>query len=245
MAMTIDFTGKRALVTGAGKGIGRDISVWMHELGATVIALSRTEADLTSLADEIPCETITCDLADADQARAGAQQAGDVDLLINNAGISILDPFLEVNVEDLDKMLAVNARAMMIVSQEVAKNMIARKTGGVIVNLSSMSSMIGVTDHTGYCTSKGAVDQLTRVMAKELGPPGIRVNAVNPTVTLTPMGEMAWGDPAKAAPALARISLGRFAQPIEVAHVVAYLLSDYSAMVHGVTLPVDGGFLAS
>ena len=79
-------------------------------------------------------------------------------------------------------------------------------------------------------------------MARELGPHGIRVNAVNPTVTLTP-GDKVWGDPAKSQPLLDRIPLGRFAQPIEVAHVVAYLLSDYSAMVHGVTLPVDGGFL--
>lgn len=245
MGMTIDFTGKRALITGAGKGIGRDIAALMHELNATVIALSRTAADLESLAKEIPCETITCDLSDAEQARAGAQQAGDVDLLINNAGISILDPFLEAKAEDFDQIVAINARALMIVSQEVAKNMIAREVGGAIVNVSSVGSKFGIQDHTGYCASKGAVDQLTRVMAKELGPHGIRVNAINPTVTLTPMGEMAWGDPAKSEPILARIPLGHFAKPINVAHVVAYLLSEYSAMVHGATLPVDGGFLSA
>jgi len=99
-------------------------------------------------------------------------------------------------------------------------------------------------DHAAYCASKGALDQLTRVMAIELGPHGIRVNAVNPTVTLTPMGEMAWSDPAKSEPMRARIPLGHFARPRDVAHAVAYLLSDGAAMVHGVMLPVDGGFLA-
>jgi NAD(P)-dependent dehydrogenase (short-subunit alcohol dehydrogenase family) len=245
MGMTIDFAGRRALVTGAGKGIGRDIAKLLHDCGATVIALTRTAEDLESLAREMPCETITCDLADADEAREGAEKAGDVDLLVNNAGISILDPFLEAKVEDFDRTIAVNVRAMMLVTQVVAKNMIARGVNGVIVNLSSVGSKVGIPDHTGYCASKGAVDQLTRVMATELGQHGIRVNAINPTVTLTPMGEMAWGDPAKSEPVLARIPVGRFAQPIDVAYVVAFLLSEYSAMVDAVTLPVDGGFLAT
>ena len=245
MGMTVDLTGKRALVTGAGKGIGREIARLLTDLGATVVALSRTADDLESLADEIGCETVLCDLADVEEARQAADAAGDVDLLVNNAGIAILDPFLDARVEDFDKIMAVNVRAMMVVSQVVARRMIDRNVPGVIVNLSSVASKFGIVDHTGYCASKGAVDQLTRVMARELGPHGIRVNAVNPTVTLTPMGEMAWGDPAKSDPVLARIPLGRFVQPVEVAHVVAFLLSDYSAMVHGVTVPVDGGFLIS
>ena len=242
--MNIDFKGKRALVTGAGKGIGRETTRLLSELGATVIALSRTASDLDSLAEEIACERVVCDLAGGAREIGDAiGQAGDVDLLVNNAGISILDPFLEASVKDFDRVMAVNVRAVMAVSQFVARGMIDRGAAGAIVNLSSVGSKFGIPDHASYCASKGAVDQLTRVMARELGPQGIRVNAVNPTITLTPMGEMAWGEPAKSEPVLTRIPLGRFAQPIEVAHVVAYLLSDYSAMVHGVTLPVDGGFL--
>ena len=243
--MNIDFSDNRALVTGAGKGIGREIARLLTELGAQVVALSRTAEDLKSLATEIGCETINCDLSDAGDAQRGAELAGDVSLLINNAGVSILDPFLDAKVADFDHVQAVNVRGMMIVTQVVARNMIDRGEGGAVVNLSSVGSKFGIQDHTAYCASKGAVDQLTRVMARELGPHNIRVNAVNPTVTLTPMGEMAWGDPAKSEPVLTRIPLGRFAQPIDVAHVVAYLLSDYAAMVHGVTLPVDGGFLAN
>jgi L-xylulose reductase len=138
----------------------------------------------------------------------------------------------------------VNVRAALIVSQVVASGMISRGEGGAIVNVSSQSSMVGLVDHAAYCASKGGIDQLTRVMAIELGPHQIRVNAVNPTVTMTPMGEMAWSDPVKSGPMQARIPLGHFAQPLDVAHAVAYLLSAEAAMIHGIMLPVDGGFLA-
>ena len=243
-AMVIRLDGKRALVTGAGKGIGREITRYLASCGATVVAVSRTEADLVSLAAEAGCETIAADLADVDQARRAAERAGEVHLLVNNAGISRPQPLLETSVEAFDRTMAVNVRAVLVVTQVIAKGMIARGRGGAIVNLSSQASMAALADHAAYCASKGGLDQLTRVMALELGPHQIRVNAVNPTVTLTPMGEMAWGDPRKSGPMLAKIPLGRFAKPHHVAHAVAYLLSDAADMIHGVTLPVDGGFLA-
>lgn len=243
--MEINFAGKRALVTGAGKGIGREIAKTLAECGAEVVAISRTPADLETLKAEIPCVTIAADLQDADAARLAAETAGDIDLLVNNAGISILQPFLETTVEAFDVVMSVNVRAVLIVSQVVARNMIARGTGGAMVNLSSQASSRALRDHTSYCTSKGALDQLTRMMAFELGPHQIRVNAINPTVTLTPMGEMAWGDPAKSGPMLARIPLNHFAKPRQIADAVAYLLSDHAAMIHGVTMPVDGGFLTT
>jgi len=239
------FEGKRALVTGAGKGIGREIALLLARQGATVIAISRSTNDLETLRQEIGCETIAADLGDAQAAREAAEQAGQVDLLVNNAGISIPQSFLETSVEAFDTTLAVNVRAVLLISQVVARGMITRGQGGAIVNLSSQASMLGLLDHTAYCASKGALDQLTRVMALELGPHQIRVNAVNPTITLTPMGEMAWGDPAKSGPMKARIPLGRFAKPINVAHAVAYLLSDEADMITGTMLPVDGGFLSA
>ncbi len=243
--MNIRFDGQRILVSGAGKGIGREIARHLAALGGEVIALSRSEEDLKTLAKEIGCQTISVDLADATAAISAAKRAGRVDLLVNNAGISIPQSFLKTAVEALDQTMAVNVRAAMILAQVAAKGMIERGEGGAIVNLSSQASMVGLRDHTAYCASKGALDQLTRVMALELGKHNIRVNAVNPTVTLTPMGEMAWGDPAKSGPMLARIPLGRFAKPADVAHAVAYLLSKQADMIHGVTLPVDGGFLAT
>jgi NAD(P)-dependent dehydrogenase (short-subunit alcohol dehydrogenase family) len=243
--MKIEFDKKRVLVTGAGKGIGRAIAALLASSGATVIAVSRTNADLDSLAREIKCESIVADLASPTEAQHAAEQAGRVDLLVNNVGISVPQSFLDTTVDAFDRTIAVNVRAAMIVAQTVARGMIQRRAGGAIVNLSSQASMVGLADHAAYCASKGALDQLTRVMALELGKHNIRVNAVNPTVTLTPMGEMAWGDPAKRDPMLAKIPLGRFAKPIDVAHAVAYLLSDHAHMISGVTLPVDGGFLAA
>jgi L-xylulose reductase len=243
--MHIRFNGKRVLVTGAGKGIGRNLAELLHDCGAVVIAVSRTKADLDSLAKEIRCETIVADLADASEAKRAAERAGCVDLLVNNAGISVPQSFLETTPEAFDETIAVNVRAAMIISQVVAKGMISRGAGGAIVNLSSQASMVALADHTAYCASKGALDQLTRVMALELGRHNIRVNSVNPTVTLTPMGEMAWGDPAKRDPMLARIPLGRFAKPRDVANAVAYLLSDKADLITGITLSIDGGFLAT
>jgi L-xylulose reductase len=241
----IRFDGKRALVTGAGKGIGRDIATLLAECGAQVVAVGRTEDDLATLARETGAETIVAELGDPVAAREAAERAGPIDLLVNNAGITILQPFLDATTEAFDAIMAVNVRAVLVVSQMVARGMIARGQGGAIVNLSSQASQVALADHAAYCASKGALDQLTRVMALELGPQQIRVNAVNPTVTLTPMGALAWGDPAKGDPMKAKIPLGRFAFPRDVAHAVAYLLSDQADMIHGVMLPVDGGFLAT
>ncbi|WP_277185281.1 SDR family oxidoreductase [Caballeronia sp. BR00000012568055] len=239
-----EFAGKTAIVTGAGKGIGYATVKLLRERGARVIAISRTTDDLISLRDETGCDIVTVDLANATEARAAARDAQPVDLLVNNAGIAELQPFLDTTVESFDRTMNVNVRAAMIFAQECARSMIARGTGGAIVNVSSLSANVGFALHAAYCASKGGLDAMTRVMATELGPHNIRVNAVNPVITLTPMGEKAWSDPAKSGPMLARIPLNRFAQPVEVARTIAYLLGDDSSMVNGVSLLVDGGFQA-
>lgn len=244
MAATAEFTGRRVLVTGAGKGIGRATAVLLSKRGATVVALTRSREDLESLVAETGCESVVCDLADPEATRESARSVQPIDFLVNNAGTTELAGFLDTSVEAFDRLMNVNVKAPMIVAQETARDMIRRGHKGAIVNVSSVAAFQGVPDHTAYCASKGALDALTRVMASELGPYGIRVNSVNPTVTLTPMGAKAWGDPAKSGPMLARIPLGRFADPDDVAEAILYLLSDRAAMVHGVSLPVDGGFLA-
>ncbi len=241
--MDIRFDGKRALVTGAGKGIGREIVKVLTECGAHVVAVSRTQADLDSLKAETGCTTILADITSAEGAKQAAEAAGDIDLLVNNAGIALLAPFLEVTVQDFDETIAVNLRAALIIGQVVAKNMIARGKGGTIVNVSSQAGVAALPNHTSYCASKAGLDHLTRMMALELGPHQIRVNSVNPTVILTPMGEKVWGDPVKGGPMLAKIPLGRFGYPINVAQTVAYLLSDQSDMITGIIMPIDGGYL--
>jgi NAD(P)-dependent dehydrogenase (short-subunit alcohol dehydrogenase family) len=239
----MEFSGQRVLVTGAGKGIGRATVDRLVAEGAKVVALTRSESDLPGLR-QAGCETILCDLADARATREAVAAAQPIDLLVNNAGTTKIESFLDTSPESFDWLMAVNARAPMIVAQECARDMIRRGQKGAIVNVSSLASHHGVPDHTAYCATKGALDAMTRVMAVELGPHGIRVNCVNPTVTLTPMAVKAWSEPEKSAGMLSRIPLQRFVEPEEVADVILFLLSPRSAMVNGVTLLVDGGFRA-
>ena len=165
-----------------------------------------------------------------------------LDGLVNCAGISILDDVLDVKAKDLDQIMATNVTASAVVTREAARHMIANGRQGSIVNVSSQAAMAALPGHLGYCASKAAMDAMTRVLCLELGPKGIRVNSVNPTVTLTPMAERAWADPAKRDPMLAAIPLGRFASPREVALPVAFLLSSAASMISGASLPIDGGF---
>jgi L-xylulose reductase len=241
----MSLVGKSVLVTGAGKGIGRATVADLIKRGMHVIALSRTAADLAEIEAEHGCRTLAVDLADAEATRNAVRAALPFDYLVNNAGIATLEPVLDTSVESFDLAMAVNARAPLIVSQEYARDLIARRQKGAIVNVSSVSSFIGFADHAAYCASKAALDGLTRVMANELGHRGIRVNGVHPVITLTPMAAKAWSDPLKSDPMLRRIPLGRFVEPPEVASVIAFLLSDDAAMVNGVDLPVDGGFLVN
>lgn len=243
--MEINFVSKKALVTGAGKGIGRDICKALFNGGAEVYALSRTKSDLDSLVAEMPgIHPICADMLNLKDTVAALEALGGIQLLVNNAGFVVLESFLEVTEESYDKIMDINLKAALFLSQSIAKKMIAEGKGGSIVNISSQASQVALKDHTVYCASKGALDQLTRMMALELGPHNIRTNAVNPTVVWTDMARKAWSDPVKSGEMLSKIPMKRFAEVKDVVNAVMYLLSDKSDMINGVTLPIDGGFLA-
>ena len=238
------FADRRILVTGAGKGIGREIVLRLAGEGAQVVALSRGRADLDSLSAQTGCETIAVDLQRFEEAADEVRRHLPLDMLVNNAGIVHLQPALDTTMRDFEQTLAVNTLAPLRLAQVVASDLIRRGRPGTIVNLSSIAARTGFADHAAYCASKAALDALTRVLAVELGPHGIRTNGVSPVVTLTPMGRLAWSDGSKAGGMLARIPLGRFCEERDVAGVVAFLLSDDAAMVNGVSIDVDGGLHA-
>lgn len=240
------FSGKRAVVTGAAQGMGARIATDLAKYGATVIAVDLLAAKLAELQKKVPnIIPVAVDLSDWDATQRALAHVGDVDLLVNNAGITKLDAFGDVDQATIDKIFAVNFKAVLNVSQICVQSMKSRGVPGAVVNVSSQSSLVALPEHAVYCGSKAAVDMLTKVMALELGPHNIRVNSVNPTVTNTAMGAAVWEqEPGKAAAMKAKIPLGRFAETREISDAVLFLLSDMASMVTGVILPIDGGYTA-
>ncbi|CAJ0961078.1 unnamed protein product, partial [Mesorhabditis belari] len=247
MSVSFDFTGKKILVTGGSQGIGLDISKRLAKSGARVYALARNETALKALVDEFPTVTpIVCDVsAKSAVIEKALKPHHPFDGLVNNAGIAILQPALDADQESIDKILTVNLRAPIVLAGIIAKEMISNGVKGSIVNMSSQASLRPIDDHIAYCSSKAGLDMATRVMAREWGKSGIRVNTVNPTVVLTEMGKKNWSDKDKAGPLLQQIPLGHFAEPNDVTSSVLFLLSDSSSLTTGSALPVDGGYSAN
>ncbi|XP_008826490.1 carbonyl reductase [NADPH] 2 isoform X2 [Nannospalax galili] len=244
--MKLSFSGLRALVTGAGKGIGRDTVKALHASGAKVVAVTRTNADLVSLARECPgIESICVDLGDWEATEQALGGVGPVDLLVNNAAVVLTQPFLDITKESFDRSFNVNLRSVLQVSQIVVRGMINRGVPGSIVNVSSMVAHVTFPELTTYSSTKGAMTMLTKAMAMELGPHKIRVNSVNPTVVLTDMGKKVSADPELARKLKERHPLRKFAEVEDVVNSILFLLSDSSASTSGSGILVDAGYLAS
>ncbi|MDQ0033920.1 NAD(P)-dependent dehydrogenase (short-subunit alcohol dehydrogenase family) [Variovorax boronicumulans] len=242
MTTTFDFSTRRALVTGASSGIGRAVALQLAQSGAAVTAMGRNIAALDALHTEAGCTPLVVDVGDAAALERALATLPAFDLVVNCAGIALLESALDLQAESFDAVMAVNARAAALVASRCGKAMIASGVRGSIVNVSSQAALVALDAHLCYCASKAAMDAITRSLCLEFGPHGIRVNSVNPTVTLTPMAAEAWADPAKSAAVLRNIPMGRFAEVEEVVAPILFLLSDGASMVSGVALPVDGGY---
>jgi len=245
-------TGKKALVTGASKGIGKEICRVLADAGADIVALARDRQGLSEVKDVIEalgrrCLVIEADLATVEGPQTAARTAlaawGAIDILINNAGTTAVESILEATVENWDRLMAVNLRAPFLLAQALAPKMIERRAGK-IVNVSSQTSEVALVKHAAYMASKNGLNALTKVMTVEWAQYNIQSNAVCPTVIMTPMGEMVWGDPTVGDPMRAKIPLGRFGKVVEIADLVLFLASPASDLITGQVIFADGGYTA-
>ncbi|XP_028403757.1 L-xylulose reductase-like [Dendronephthya gigantea] len=244
--MDIDFTGKTALVTGAGKGIGKATVKLLAKCGANIIALSRTKADLDSLKLEVPTKftPVVADLMKLDEAIKAIEATGEhIDLLVNNAGLVILKETIDVTEEDIDRSMIINVKAPIRLSQLVARDLIKRGTGGAIVNVSTVLTQINSAGQIPYTMTKAAMDNATMAMGVELAKHKIRVNSVLPGLVDTPHGNQY--PPEVVQMVLKRFPRGQRAGADEIADTIVYLLSDRASNITGTKIVTDGGMLAN
>ena len=243
-------TGRKALITGASKGIGAEIARVFAEAGADIVALGRDEADLAATAEAVRaqdrrCLTLVAEMASPTEPVAACDRAlaewGTIDILVNSAGIANVAPAVDFSTEDWDRMMAVNLRAPFLTARTLAPAMIAQRWGKII-NISSQTGVIALDDHAAYAASKGGLNALTKSLCAEWARHNVQINAICPTVVMTPMGRKVWGKPEKGDPFRNATPARRFAEPVEVADAALYLASDASSMVNGALLMVEGGF---
>ena len=250
MTAAFDLSGKRALVTGAGRGIGRACALVLAQAGAEVTLTSRTRSELELVADAIAerggrAKVLPCDCADVEQIRTILGASDTLwDVLVNNAGTNRPQPFYEVSEENYDQVMQVNVKGAFFVAQTVARKLIDAGKPGSLIAMSSQMGHVGGAKRTVYCASKHAIEGMTKAMAADLAPHNIRANTVCPTFVLTPMTEPFFQDPAFRQDVLSRIPLGQVASADDGAYAVLYLAADASRMVTGSALKVDGGWTA-
>jgi gluconate 5-dehydrogenase len=247
-----DLTGRVAVVTGAGKGLGRAMALALAAAGADVVVSSRTMADISKVRDEIRdlgrrADAVPVDCADETScellmARA-IERLGTVDILVNNAGINVRKPILDLCAEEFDRVLKTNLYGYFYCARAAGRHMVARGSGKII-NISSMMGRVALPTQGAYASSKGAVEQLTNVLALEWAQAGVQVNAIAPAYCETPLTQAVFNDPERHRFVCERTPMGRWGQPYELAGAVIFLASDASSFVTGHVLKVDGGWNA-
>jgi len=241
--------GKRALVTGGGRGIGLAAASALAQAGAEVTLVARTQAEIEAAAQAIVARgdraaALPLDVTDLDAVRDTIAAAEPFDVLVNNAGTNRPAYLMDVKVEDFDAIFALNVRAAFFMAQAVARRLIEAKRPGSIINISSQMGHVGAARRTVYCASKHAMEGFTKAMAIELAPHNIRVNSLGPTFLETPMTRPFFENKAFRDEVLGKIKLGRLGQLDELTGAILFLASDASSLMTGSALVLDGGWTA-
>jgi len=249
VAPSFRLDGKRALVTGAGRGIGLAAANALADAGADVTLVARSDGEIAQAAAAIgstggKARALLLDVTDTAAFRAAIEGDGPFDIFVNNAGTNRPRPFVDVTEEDFDLIFDLNVRAAYFAAQAVARNMIAAGRGGSIINMSSQMGHVGAPNRTVYCASKFAMEGMTKAMAVELGPHGIRVNTLCPTFIETPMTGPMLSQPAFRDYVMGRIKLGRLGSVDDLTGAIVFLASDASSLMTGAALMIDGGWTA-
>jgi NAD(P)-dependent dehydrogenase (short-subunit alcohol dehydrogenase family) len=244
---------RRALVTGAGSGIGAAAAGALARAGAEVVLLGRTRSKLEKVAAEIVASgghalPLVCDVTNAAAMREAIGDLDSLDILLNNAGANFPEPFVDVSDIHLDTLLSLNVRAAFHVAQAAVRKMLEHKDrqvrGGTVINVTSQMGHVGAPNRTVYCMTKHALEGLTKAMAVELAPHNIRVNSIAPTFVETPLTKPYFTDGDFSKWVLQRIPLGRLGKPEDIAWAVVFLASSAASMITGTSLVVDGGWTA-
>lgn len=245
--MAVEKNRKVAIVTGGGSGIGLAIAEKFVEQQIYTVIVGRDEAKLKDAKNKLGelCIPMACDLSDLSAIPGLVQRILDelnhIDILVNNAGINLKKEFTEVSDDDFQRILLTNVTAVFALSREVVKHM-TENGGGAIINISSMASQYGLPKVIAYTASKSAIEGMTRAMAVELSPKGIRVNCIAPGFIATDMSAKALNnDPERKAKVLGRTPMGMLGQPSQIGDAAVFLASDAAEYITGVVLPVDGG----
>ena len=241
--------GRRALVTGAGRGIGMACAAALAEAGAHVVCAARTEPEITDLANTIrshgwSAEPLVMDVTDLASSEALIKNTGPYDILVNNAGTNRPRPMLEIEAEDFDAVMDLNVRAAYFTARNVARGMVEANKKGSIITISSQMGHVGGPNRSVYCASKHAMEGMTKALAIELGPKGIRANTLCPTFILTELTKPYFENPEFKHWVLSKIKLGRIGALEDLMGPVLFLASDASALITGTALMVDGGWTA-
>jgi NAD(P)-dependent dehydrogenase (short-subunit alcohol dehydrogenase family) len=241
--------GRRALVTGAGRGLGLAAASALADAGAHVTLAARTAKEIEEAAGAIrargqKADALTLDVRNVETTAKTIAAQPPFDILVNNAGTNKPAPFVEVTVEDFDFVLSLNVRAAYFVAQAVARGLVAAKKPGAIINMSSQMGHVGGATRTVYCATKHAMEGFTKAMAIELAPHKIRVNTLAPTFIETPMTRPFFQNEAFRKDTLSRIKLGRLGQLEDLTGAIVFLAGDASALMTGTSLVIDGGWTA-